>query len=121
MNREVTSRVQVPVAALMTGTPSRTARESAVRRSLKEAVSKLLARGTRIAYEASSWWARGQKDSKPDVIRTGAAYMRRVYGRKVTRLTLRGLSSCYMLVTLQSVAMGRQKSAEVIVTTGVRS
>ena len=92
--QEVTCWVRVPVEALMTGTPSRTARVSVVRRNLKEAAGKLLARGTRTAYEASSWWARGQIDSKPNVIRTGAAYMRRAYGRKVTRLTLRDLSSC---------------------------
>jgi len=80
--------------ALMTGTPSRTARVSGATRNLKEAVGKLLARGTRTAYEASSWWARGQIDSKPDVIQTESAYMRRVYGRKVTRLTLRDLPPC---------------------------
>ncbi|WP_417388513.1 hypothetical protein, partial [Gimesia sp.] len=72
----------------MTGTPSRTARVSAARRNLKEAAGKLLARGTRIAYEALVGWARRHKDSKPDVIRIGLVYMRRVYGRKVTRLTL---------------------------------
>ena len=32
----------------------------------KEAVGKALARGTRTAYEASVWWARGQKDPKPE-------------------------------------------------------
>ena len=37
----------------MTGTPSRTARVSVVRRNLKEAAGKLPARGTRTAYEAS--------------------------------------------------------------------
>ena len=31
----------------------------------KEAVGKALARGTRTAYEASVWWARGQKYPKP--------------------------------------------------------
>ena len=39
----------------MTGTPSRTARVSGARRNLKEAAGKLLARGTRIAYEALAW------------------------------------------------------------------
>jgi len=78
----------------MTGTPSRTARVSAVRRNLKEAEGKLLVRGTRTAYEALIRWARGPIDSKPDVIRIGSAYMRRMYGRKVARLTLRDLSSC---------------------------
>jgi len=47
--------------------------------------------------------------------------MRRVYGRKVTRLTLRGLSSCPGLVVLQEAAMGRQKSAEAIVASRARS
>jgi hypothetical protein len=78
----------------MTGTPSRTARVSAVRRNPKEVEGKLLVRGTRTAYEASTRWARGPKDSKPNVIRTESAYMRRMYGRKVARLTLRDLSSC---------------------------
>ena len=41
--------------------------------------------------EASWRWVRGPKDPKPDAIRTEGAYMRRVYGRKVTRLTLGGL------------------------------
>ena len=45
-NREVTDRVRVPVETLMTGTPSRNARASAVRRSPKEAAGKLLARRT---------------------------------------------------------------------------
>jgi hypothetical protein len=39
-------------------------------------------------------WARRQKDLKPDVIRTERAYMRRVDGMKVTRLTLGGLLMC---------------------------
>ena len=50
----------------MTGTPSRTARASVERRSLKEAGGKVLVRGTRTAYEAVSRWARGQEDLKPD-------------------------------------------------------
>lgn len=75
----------------MTGTPSRTARVFATRRNLKETAGKLLARGTRIAYEASIG---GSKDSKPDVIRIESTYMRRVCGRKVTRLTLRDLRRC---------------------------
>ena len=78
----------------MTGTPSQTARVSTARWNLKEAEGKLLTRGTRIAYEATSRWARGRIDLKPDVIRTESTYMRRVCGRKVTRLTLRDLSSC---------------------------
>jgi hypothetical protein len=50
----------------MTGTPSRTARASVARRSLKEAAGKVPARGTRTAYEAVSRWARGPEDLKPD-------------------------------------------------------
>jgi len=99
----------------MTGTPSRTARVSVARSNPKEAEGKLPARGIRIAYEASARWARGPIDSKPEVIRIESAYMRRACGRKVTRLTLRGLPSCLVLVTPQGVAMGRQKSAEAIV------
>ena len=50
----------------MTGTPSRTARASVARRSLKEAVGKVPARGTRTAYEAVDRRARGREDPKPD-------------------------------------------------------
>lgn len=79
--QEVTCRVKVPVEALMAGTSSRTARVSAATRNLKGErdqggsvnAGKLLARGTRTAYEASSWWARGPIDSKPNVIRTESA------------------------------------------------
>src|SRR5690606_10667608 len=78
----------------MTGTPSRTARVSAVRWNLKEAEGKLPTRGTRIAYEATARWARGRIDPKPNVIRIESAYMRRGSGRKVTRLTLRDLPFC---------------------------
>ena len=45
-NRELTDRVKVSVETLMTGTSSRNARASAVRRSPKEAAGKLLARRT---------------------------------------------------------------------------
>jgi len=93
-SRDATGRVKVPMEALMTGTPSRTARVSAARRNLKEAEGKLPVRGTRTAYEASARWARGPIDSKPEVIRIGPAYMRRMYGRKVARLTLRDLPAC---------------------------
>ena len=78
----------------MTGTSSRTARVSWATANLTEAAGKLPARGTRTGYEAMAWWARGRKDSKPNVIRTESAYIRRVCGRKVTRLTLRDLSRC---------------------------
>jgi hypothetical protein len=94
VNRYATYRVKVPMETLMTGTPSRTARVSAARQNLKEVVGKLPVRGTRTAYEATIWRARGRIDSKPDVIQTGSAYMRRIYGRKVARLTLRDLPFC---------------------------
>jgi len=41
--------------------------------------------------------------------------MRRVYGMKVTRLTLGGLSTCLVLLASRGVGMGWQKSAEAIV------
>ena len=55
-----------PLEAVMTGTPSRTARASVARRGLKEAGGKVPARGTRTAYEAAGGWARGHEDLKPD-------------------------------------------------------
>jgi len=103
----------------MAGTPSRTARVSVARRNLKEAEGKLPARGTRTVYEASRWWARGRIDPKPDAIRIDSAYMRRVCGRKVARLTLRGLPVCLVLGSPRGGPMSRQKSAEVIVVAGV--
>ncbi len=41
--------------------------------------------------------------------------MRRVYGMKVTRITLGGLSTCLVLPASRGVGMGCQKSAEAIV------
>jgi len=41
--------------------------------------------------------------------------MRRVYGRKVARITLGDLSTCFVLPASQGVGMGCQKSADVIV------
>ena len=90
----MTCRVEVLAEALMTGTPSRTARVSGATRNLKEAEGKLPIRRTGTAYQALVRWARGRIDLKPDVIRTGSAYMRRIRGRKVTRLTLRDLPFC---------------------------
>jgi RNA-directed DNA polymerase len=40
--------------------------------------------------------------------------MRRVYGKKVTRITLGGLSICHVLLTSRGAGMGWQKSAEAI-------
>jgi hypothetical protein len=40
--------------------------------------------------------------------------MRRVYGRKVTRITLGGLPACLVLPASRGVGMGWQKSAEAI-------
>jgi hypothetical protein len=60
-------------------------------------------------------WARGQRDSKPDVIRTQPTYMRRVYGTNVTRLTLGDLPFCPCgLGPSQGDPRVRQKSAEAI-------
>ena len=97
----------------MTGTPSRTAtafdggttrhsvamvcpvgHRNAARVCGKEAEGKAPVRGTRIAYEACARWARARRDPKPDVTRNRRAYMRRMYGAKVTRLTPGGLSVC---------------------------
>lgn len=41
--------------------------------------------------------------------------MRRVYGRKVTRITLGDLPICLVLPASRDVGMDRQKSAEAIV------
>jgi RNA-directed DNA polymerase len=40
--------------------------------------------------------------------------MRRVYGMKVTRITLGGLSTCQVLPVSRGVGMGWQKSAEAV-------
>jgi len=40
--------------------------------------------------------------------------MRRVYGKKVTRITLGGLSTCPVLLVSRDAGMGWQKSAEAI-------
>jgi hypothetical protein len=40
--------------------------------------------------------------------------MRRVYGMKVTRITLGGLPTCLVLPASRGVGMGCQKSAEAI-------
>ena len=116
----MTCRVRVPMEALMSGTSSRTARVSWATANLKEAVGKLPARGTRIAYEALSRWTRGPIDSKSYDIRIGMAYMRRVFGRKVTRLTLRDLSRWLSEETsgqasgFERIRLSWQKSAEAI-------
>lgn len=57
----------------MTGTVSRTARVSGASRNLKEAVSKVLARRTGIAYEAVTFGREGHKIQSPIVIREGVA------------------------------------------------
>lgn len=104
-----------PLWTVMTGTTSQRARASAARRSLKEARGKSPARGTRSAYEASTRWTRGHEDPKSDVIRIAPAYMRRVCGEKVARLTLGDLETCLVLGVARAALMGRQKSAEAIV------
>ncbi len=40
--------------------------------------------------------------------------MRRVYGMKITCITLGGLSTCLVLLASRGVRMGGQKSAEAI-------
>ena len=76
----------------MTGTPSRTARVSTARGDLKEAVSKLLTRGTRIACEALYDGVRERRFLKPYVIRNRMVYMRRV--RKEGHASYPGSSVC---------------------------
>jgi hypothetical protein len=95
---------------------SRTARVSGVTRNLKEAEGKLPTRRTEIAYEASARWARGRIDLKPHVIRIGPAYMRRVRGRKITRLTLRELPFC-----LPARTVGRRPDVAADVSRGLSS
>ena len=100
----------------MTGTPSRTARAAAARRGLKEAGGKLPARGTRSAYEACQTWARWRRAPNPTVIQEVDMYMRRVYGRKVTRLTPGDLAFCPEgLGKPRGGPMGCQRSAGAIV------
>ena len=77
----------------MTGTPSRTARVPIVRWDLKEAVSKILTRGTRIVCEALCRGAREGRFLKPYVIRNGVVYMRRVW-KEGHALTLGALCAC---------------------------
>ena len=79
----------------MSGTSSRTARVSRATANLKEAVGKLPARGTRIALGVIAR-TRGPIDSKSIDIRIAVAYMRRVCGRKVTRIALRDLLECLL-------------------------
>ena len=68
----------------MTGTPSRTARVPIVRWDLKEAVSKILTRGTRIVCEALCRGAREGRFLKPYPIFNTCpsiwAYFRRFMG-----------------------------------------
>lgn len=98
----------------MVGTVSRTARVSGVTRNLKEAVSKVLARRTGIAYEAATSGQEGAMTQSPITIRKVWKYMRRVCGTKVTRLTLGGLPTCQVLPTSRGVGMGEEESAEAI-------
>ena len=109
-----------PLEAVMTGTPSRTARASVVRRSLKEAAGKVPARGTRTAYEAISRWARGHEDLKPDshsdrlVVDAAGRWdeSHASYPGRSGSLPIR-------LGSLRGGPMGSQKSAEAIVAAGV--
>jgi hypothetical protein len=92
-NREVTWRCKSS-GDLGDRNPEPNGNCDVVMRRGKEAAGKTPARGVRTADEAQRWWARGHNDSKPDVIRTGGAYMRRVDGANVTRLTLGDLLAC---------------------------
>ena len=58
-----------PLRTLMVGTVSRTARVSVVRRNLKEAAGKTLARRTEIAYEAVTSGREGKYLQSPIIIR----------------------------------------------------
>jgi len=98
----------------MVGTVSRTARVSGVTRNLKEAASKVLARRTGIAYEAATSGQEGTKTQSPITIWKVWKYMRRVYGTKVTRITLGGLPTCLVLLASRDVGMGEEKSAEAV-------
>ena len=103
----------------MTGTPSRTARATPARGRLKEAGGELPARGTRSAYEACRTWARSRRGPNPEVIRKVGVYMRRVDGRKVTRITPGDLAFCPRgLGKPRGGPMGRQESAGAIVGEG---
>ena len=57
----------------MVGTVSRTARVSGATRNLKEAVSKVLARRTEIAYEAGISGREGNDLQSPIIIREGVS------------------------------------------------
>jgi hypothetical protein len=77
----------------MTGTPSRTATAASrdvVEGRCKQSSGPRYTNRIRGAREG----ARGHKDLKPNVIRTERAYMRRVDGVIVTRLTLGELHRC---------------------------
>jgi hypothetical protein len=94
----------------MTGTPSRTARVSAARWSLKEAEGKSPAQGTRTVYEASvggrgSVGVRSPKSSRTDERRDGGC------GEKVTRLTLGDLWFCPLAATGNGAMAGSEAPA----------
>jgi hypothetical protein len=95
----------------MTGTPSRTARVPTARWDLKEAEGKLPTRGTRTACEAMQGGrgSVGVQSPKSSGTLWGICGGD---GRKVTRLTLGGLSICLVLGGPKGLLMGGQKSAE---------
>jgi hypothetical protein len=57
---------------------------------------------------------RRRNSSKSNVIRKHVTYMQQ-NGKKVTRLTLGDLFSCFMQVSFREDANGKQKSAEAVV------
>src|SRR5690625_626781 len=116
--REVTEEMRVLLRALMTGTVSRTARASAARRSLKEAVSKLPARRTGSAYEAVSFWAKVHKSPKPKVHpESEAVYATGIWKESHAPYPGRPVDvPGNRLVLPRGTAKHRQETAEVIVT-----
>src|SRR5258708_7848875 len=78
----------------MTGTRSRTATATAVKRGGVEAESKAPARGTRSAYEATQPVGEGSRRSEAQCHPDRRSYMQRVDGAKVTCLTSGDLEAC---------------------------
>lgn len=117
VKHEVTGEMKVLLRTLMTGTVSRTARVSAARWNLKEAVSKPAIRRTGSAYEAVMAGARGQNYPKPESHPEGHGGIcdgwMRGKSRALPREACRGARPG--LGWPRGHAMPRQESAEVIV------
>lgn len=89
----------------MTGTSSRTARVPIARWDLKEAVSKSLTRGTRIASEADHG-GRGSVGFQSPMSSGTMGCICGGHGGKVTRLTLGDLSTCHRASSLEREGEG---------------